>query len=114
MKDFMKILMSLEDVSLSTNGVTQTTENKTKEQKGGFLGMLIATLGTNYSCDNVPNKMKNEAYLINHNEYVDIGTQWIALYVNGNTKTYFDSFGVEHIINEIKKFIGDKNITTNV
>ena len=47
MKDFMKILMSLEDVSLSTNGVTQTTENKTKGQKGGFLGMLIATLGTN-------------------------------------------------------------------
>ena len=58
--------------------------------------------------------MKNEAYVINHDEYVDIGTQWIALYVNGNTKTYFDSFGVEHIINEIKKFIGDKNITTNV
>ena len=65
-----------------------------------------------YSCDNVLNKMKNEAYVINHDEYVDIGTQWIALYVNGNTKTYFDSFGVKHIINEIKKFIGDKNITT--
>ena len=47
MKDIMKILMSLEDVSLSTKGVTQTIENKTKEQKGGFLGMLIATLGTN-------------------------------------------------------------------
>ena len=28
--------------------------------------------------------------------------------------TYFDSFGAEHILNEIKKFIGNKNIITNI
>ena len=33
------------------------------------------------------------------------------MYVNDNNVTYFDSFGVEHIPKEIKKFIGNKNIT---
>ena len=36
------------------------------------------------------------------------------MYVNDNNVTYFDSFGVEHIPKEIKKFIGNKNIITNV
>ena len=31
-----------------------------------------------------------------------VHTQWIALYVNDNNETYFDSFGVEHIPKEIK------------
>ena len=43
-----------------------------------------------------------------------IGTYWIAMYVNGSDITYFDSFGVEYIPNEIKKLIGNKNITTNI
>ena len=41
-------------------------------------------------------------------EYHDIGTHWIALYVNNKTVTYFDSFGVEHIPREIMKFIARK------
>ena len=36
----------------------------------------------------------------------------MALYVNGNNVIYFDSFGVEHILKEIKKFKGNKNIIT--
>ena len=36
------------------------------------------------------------------------------MHVNGNNITYFNSFGVEHIPKEIKKFIGDKNIITNI
>ena len=43
-----------------------------------------------------------------------IRTHWIALYMNGDDVTYFNSFGVEHISKEIKKFIGNKNITTNI
>ena len=39
-----------------------------------------------------------------------LGTHWIALYVNGNNIIYFDSFGIEHIPNEIYKFIGKPNI----
>ena len=36
------------------------------------------------------------------------------MYVNNNNITYFDSFGVEHIPKEIKTFINNKNITTNI
>ena len=43
-----------------------------------------------------------------------VGTHWIALYVNDNNVIYFDSFGVEHIQTGIKKFIGKKNIITNI
>ena len=53
-----------------------------------------------YSRDNLLNKIKDGAYVINLDEYSDIGTCWIALYVNKKTLTYFDSFGVEHIPNE--------------
>ena len=41
-----------------------------------------------YSRDNLPNKIKDEAYVINIDEYSDTGTDWIALYVKNN-----DSFG---------------------
>ena len=57
---------------------------------------------------------KDEAYVINLDEYSDIGTHWVALYVNNNNVTYFDSFGVEHIPKEIKTFIKNKNLTTNI
>ena len=53
-------------------------------------------------------------YVINLDEYSDIGTHWIALYALNNIDTYFDSFGVEHISKEIKKFIGKKNIHANI
>ena len=33
---------------------------------------------------------------------------------NNNNVTYFDSFGIEHIPKEIKKFINNKNIITNI
>ena len=55
-----------------------------------------------YSRDNLPNKIKDGAYVINLDEYLDIETQWIALYVNNKSVIYFDSFGVEHISKEIK------------
>ena len=78
-----------------------------------------------FSRDNLPNSIKNGAYVINLDEYHDIGTHWIVLYVNNNIIIYFDSFGVEHIPKEIIKFIGNneqsssakarnKNIITNI
>ena len=61
-----------------------------------------------YSRDNLPNKIKDRAYIINLDEYSDIGTHWVALYVQNNDVTYFDSVGVEHISKEIRTFIGNK------
>ena len=54
-----------------------------------------------YSRNNL-SKMRDGAYLINLNECKSIGTHWIALYVNNNNVTYFDSFGVDHIPKEIE------------
>ena len=43
-----------------------------------------------------------------------IRAHWIALYVNNNNVNYFDSSGVELIPKEIKKFIGNKDVVTNI
>ena len=71
-----------------------------------------------YSRDNLPERssveIKDGTYVINLDEYSDIGTHWVSLYVQNNNVTYFDSFGVEHIPKEIKAFIKNKNITTNI
>ena len=52
------------------------------------------------SRNNLP-KLKDGAYVINLHEYKSVGTHWIALYVNVENVTYFDSFGVVHIPKEI-------------
>ena len=44
-------------------------------------------------------------------EFESVATHWIALYMNAENVTYFDSFGVEYIPEAIRKFIGNKNIT---
>ena len=71
-----------------------------------------------YSRDNLPGKIKDGAHVINHDnkikdgayvisldDYSDIGTHWTALYVNAETVTCFDGFGVESIQKEVKKCI---------
>ena len=77
-----------------------------------------------FSGDNLPNIIKNGAYVINLDEHHDIGTHLVALYVqstsvydtyvNNKIVTYSDSFGVEHIPKEIMKFINRKEIITNI
>ena len=47
MNDIIKIVQALEDSNILSKGVTKTIENETKEQKGGFLGMLLGALGAN-------------------------------------------------------------------
>ena len=77
-----------------------------------------------YSRDNL-NKIVDGACIINLDEYSDIGTHWVALYVINDNVTYFDSSGIELIPKEIKTFINsplffifcalqNKNIITNI
>ena len=62
-----------------------------------------------------PKFQKDQAYVINLDEYSDIGPHCIALYMHTNNVTYFDSFDVEHIPKEIKAFIDRSlSITTNI
>ena len=57
-------------------------------------------------------KIKDGTYVINLNEYADVGTHCIALFCNRSEIGYFDSFCVEH--KEIKEFVGNKNIIDNI
>ena len=173
MNDILKIVKSLENSGLLLKGVSETIQHEAKEQRGGFLSMLLGTLGASllgdifsgkgviragegtiiagygskrpslkifltlpphpltnfeiqeyyqndprfngvFSRDNLPNIIKNGAYVINLDEYHDIGSHWVALYVNNKITIYFHSFGVEHIPKEIMKFIARKEIITNI
>ena len=67
-----------------------------------------------YSRDNLPKKTKDGTYIINLDEYADVSIHWTALYCKTNEIVYLNSFGVEHVPKEIEKFIGCKNIKTNI
>ena len=67
-----------------------------------------------YSRNNLPKKIKDGVYVINLDEYADLGTHWIALFFNKSEIVYFDSFGVEQVPEEIKEFVGNKNIIANI
>ena len=54
------------------------------------------------------------AYVMNLDDYSDIGAHWIALYAFNNNITYFDSFCVEHIPKEIKIFIDESRAVANI
>ena len=75
------------------------------QNKPGFNGV--------YSRDNLQ-KTKDGKYIIYLDEYSDIETHWIDLYVLNNNVTYFHSFGVDHTPKKIKNFIGDKKKKTNI
>ena len=53
-----------------------------------------------YSRNNLPKKIKDGTYLINLDEYADVGTHWVALFCRRGEIVFFDSF--EHIAEEIK------------
>ena len=75
------------------------------ENKSGFNGV--------FSRDNLPKTTKNGAYIINLDEFADVGRHWVALFCRKTEYVYFDSFDVEHVPEEIKEFTGNKNIKTN-
>ena len=59
-------------------------------------------------------KIKEGDYVINLDEYADVGTHCIALFGNRSEIVYFESFAVEHVPEEIKEFFGIKNIIANI
>ena len=71
-----------------------------------------------FSRNNLLKKVEDGAYIINLDEYADVGTHWIALFSNKNNIIYFDSFHVEYILKEIKKIINhtsqNKKIISNI
>ena len=180
MNDIIKIIETLENSGILLKEVTKTIENESKEQRGGFLSILLGTLGANllgnlltggkgivradegvvraregvkkklnwllpfhlltnfeiseydkneprfngvYSRNNLTKTIRSKelgstvkkgAYVINSDEYENIGTHWIALFVKPKYVVYFDSFGIEHIPKEVKHAIGNKEIKANI
>ena len=94
------LLTNFEIQKYYQNGALLSSKNESK-----FNGV--------YSRNNLP-KIKDGLCAINLDDYKSIRTHWKALYVNNNHVTYFHSLGVEHIPKELKKFIGNKNIITNI
>ena len=89
---------------MSPHPLTNFEIQKYHQNKLNFNGVLLRN---NFS------KINYRAYIINFVEYESLGTHWIALYVIAENVTYFDSFGIEHILKEIRKFTRNKNIITN-
>ena len=192
MKNIMKIIKALENSGILLKGVGKAIKSETKEQRGGFLSMLLGTLGASllgnlltggkgimragdgivragegnvvsrakgegskrknlnsllpfhlltknieiseyykneprfngvYSRNNLTNKIKKGAYVINLDKYESTGTHWVSLFVKPKYTTessfsertiYFDSFGVEHFPKEINKIIGNKKIKASI
>ena len=65
-----------------------------------------------YSRNSLPKAKKDGAYAINLDKYAVM--HWIALFYNKKEIVYFESFGVEHVPEEIKEFIGNENIIANI
>ena len=59
-------------------------------------------------------EIKDGPYIAYLDEFESMGIQWIALYLNAENVTYFDSFWVENISKEIKKLIKDRCVITNI
>ena len=99
-KSFFKIFFLIPQHPLTNFDIQMYNQNQSR-----FNGV--------YSRNHLSDKIKDEAYVINVGDYSDIGTHWIALYVNNKTVAYFDRVGLEHIPKEIKKFMNIKNIIAN-
>ena len=67
-----------------------------------------------YSRNNLPKKIMDGTYVINLGECADVCTHCIALFCSKRGIIYFDSFGVEHVPEGIKEFVGNKNIIANI
>ena len=78
---------------ISLNPLTNFEIQKYYQNAPRFIGV--------FSRNNLSKKIKDGAYVINLDEYADVGTHWIALFFNRNEIIYFDSFGVEHVPEEI-------------
>ena len=61
---------------------------------------------------NYLSNIKVGVYVVSLEEYKSIGPQWVALYVNDNTTTYFDCFGNENVPEEMKTLIKNENIAS--
>ena len=99
-EDLLDLVMDLKSkygILMPLHPLTYFEMQKYYQNKPRFNGI--------YSRDNLPNKTMDGAYVINLDEYSDIGSHWIALYSLNNDVTYFNSFGVEIFQKKLKNLL---------
>ena len=67
-----------------------------------------------YSWNNLPKIIKDGVYVVNLGKHKSTETHRVALYMNDNTTTYFDSYGLENIPEEVETITGNENNIVNV
>ena len=77
MEDIIKIVKYLENFGLLLKGVTETIQNEVKEQKGGFLSMLLGTLGASLLGDFLTEKEYIEQEKVREQIELVMETKWI-------------------------------------
>ena len=63
MQDLSKLVKSLEDSGILLNGITKTVKNEVKEQKCGFISMLLGTLGASLLGDLLTKKLSGRGVI---------------------------------------------------
>ena len=73
MGDLIKVVKSLEDSGLLLNGVTESVQNEVKEQRGGFLSMLLGTLGASL----LENLLSGKEWVVNKKakKYIELAKE---------------------------------------
>ena len=61
-----------------------------------------------FSRNNLPKKIEDGAYVINVDEYADVGTHWISLFCKENEIVYFDSLVLNIFLKELSNLSGIK------
>ena len=122
MNDIMKIVQVLQDSNILLKGVTRTIKNETKEQKGELLSMLLGTLGASLLGNLLAGKgivkagsgnkkgkgirHMDGAYVINLDEYADVGTHWIALFFNGSQIVFLIGLVLSMFLKKLNSLLG--------
>ena len=66
------------------------------------------------SRNNLPKKIKDGSYVINFDEYADVGTHWTTLFCGRSEILYFNSLVLNMFLKKLKRFVGNKNIIANI
>ena len=67
-----------------------------------------------FSRNNLPRITQDGGYVVNLDDKGKSGTHWVAIFINDDRATYFDSFGVEHLPKEVVKFLRGKDLNVNI
>ena len=67
-----------------------------------------------FSRNSLPKRSRDGGYVVNLDDLGRSGTHWVALFIQKKGAVYFDSFGVERLPEEIKKFLHGKNLNLNL